>query len=141
LLQAGIFPANNSVDKNGNPTFVGGNNVPSNIREEIIRIDHRFTNKFNIFGHFIDESILQTQGTTMWSGDNVPTVGNTFGNPSYHAIVHATYAIRPNLLNEVAFNYNGNRINILPNGVYQQPSAFTEGANKIFSGTNELNRI
>ena len=32
------------------------------------------------------------------------------------AVVHATYIIRPNLLNEVAFNYNGNRIHILPAG-------------------------
>ncbi|MBZ5652928.1 MAG: TonB-dependent receptor [Acidobacteriia bacterium] len=130
LLQAGIFPANNSVDPSGNPTFVGGNNVPSNIREEIVRIDHRFNDKFNIFGHYIDEAILQTQGTTMWSGDNMPTVGNTFGNPSYSAVVHLIHTINPNLLNEVAFNYNGNRINILPLGTPALASPFE--LNKIF---------
>jgi hypothetical protein len=36
----------------------------------------------------------------MWSGDNVPTIGNTFGNPSYSAVVHTTYVISPTLLNE-----------------------------------------
>jgi hypothetical protein len=130
LLQAGIFPANNSVDKDGNPTFVGGNNVPSNIREEIVRIDHKFSDKFSIFGHFIDESILQTQGTTMWSGDNLPTVGNTFGNPSYSAVVHVIHTISPSVLNEIAFNYNGNRINILPLGTPALASPFE--LNKIF---------
>lgn len=130
LLNAGIFPPNNATDASGNPIFVGGNNVPSNIREEIVRIDHKFSEKFNIFGHFIHEAILQTQGTTMWSGDNLPTVGNTFGNPSYSAVVHLIHTISPRLLNEVAFNYNGNRINILPLGTPALESPFE--LNKIF---------
>ena len=54
-------------------------------------------------------------------------------------MVHATYTIRPNLLNEVAFNYDGNRIHILPQGVYQAPSNFT--FNRIFTGENVDNRI
>jgi hypothetical protein len=120
----GIFPLENSTDANGNPTFVGGNNVPSNIREEIVRVDHKFNDKFAVFGHFIAEQIDQTQGTTMWSGDNLPTIGNTFGNPSYSAVAHLIHTISPNLLNEIAFNYNGNRINILPLGTPALESPF-----------------
>ena len=138
LLGAGVFPI---PTNNSSWTFIGGGKSPTTGREEIVRIDHQFSDKFSIFGHWISDHALQTYGTTMWSGDNVPTVGNTFGNPSYHTVVHATYAISPNVLNEVAFNYNGNRINILPNGVFAQPSGFTEGANKIFSGENAMNRI
>ena len=67
-----------------------------------------------MFGHFIAEQVSQGFAISQWSGANIPTVGDTFGNPSYSAVVHATYAINPNLLNEVAFNYNGNRINIVP---------------------------
>jgi hypothetical protein len=84
---------------------------------------------------------VQTFGTTQWSADNVPSVGDTFGNPSYSAVVHATYIISPNLLNDVGFNYNGNRIHILPAGVYKAPSGFTEGSNRIFTGPNVDNRI
>ena len=54
--------------------------------------------KFSVFGHFVAEQISQTYGTSMWSGDNVPTVGNTFGNPSYSGVIHATYVINPTLL-------------------------------------------
>jgi hypothetical protein len=43
-----------------------------------------------------------------------PSTGNSFSNPSYSGVIHATYTISPTLLNETAFNYNGNRINILP---------------------------
>src|SRR5580704_16550938 len=114
LVKAGIFPANNAVASNGSPEFKGGANTPTNLREEIVRIDHNFSSKFSVFGHYIAEQVSQGFATSQWSGDNVPTVGDTFGNPSYSAVIHTTYTISPTLVNEVAFNYNGNRINIVP---------------------------
>ena len=126
LLAAGIFPA---TDNTG--VFHGGANSPTNVREEIVRIDHTFTSKFSIFGHFVAEQATIGFGTTQWSGDNSPAVGDTMGNPSYSAVVHATYVISPTLLNEVAYNYNGNRINIIPHGVL---SASGFEFNRIFSG-------
>jgi hypothetical protein len=136
LLQKGIFPANNGLSS-GQPAFLGGNNVPTHVKEEILRIDHNFNSKFSLFGHFLDEQIAQNFGTSMWSGDNVPTASNTFGNPSRSAVLHTTYVISPTLLNEVAFNYNGNEIAILPTGILGRPSGF----NRIFTGPNNDNRI
>lgn len=133
LLGAGIFPAPNSGAQ-----FVGGNKLPTDVREEIVRIDHRFSDKFLIFGHWVDEQISQAYGTSQWSGDNVPTVGDIFGNPSYSGVIHATYSISPTLLNETAFNYNGNRINITPTGIYKRPSALS--IPELFPGNN-LDRI
>jgi hypothetical protein len=134
LLAAGIFPK---------PTngwqFQGGNNSPTTGKEEIVRIDHQFNEKFSIFGHFIADQASQTYGTTQWSNDNVPSVFNTFGNPSYSYTIHATHTISPTLLNEVAFSYNGNRIHILPQGVFSAPTGFN--FNRIFQGENVDNRI
>src|SRR5271165_1087559 len=138
LLQTGIFPANNAVNSSGKPVFEGGNNVPTRVREEIVRIDHQFSSKFSVFGHWVDEQISQNFGTSMWSGDNVPTAANTFGNPSFSGVIHTTQVINPTLLNEVAFNYNGNRIAILPTGVLGRPSEFV--STRIFSRTNNHNR-
>src|ERR1700730_15806053 len=109
LLTAGIFPAPTSGNQ-----FSGAATSPTNLKEEIVRIDHNFSSKFSVFGHYIAEQVSQGFSTSQWSNANVPTVGDTFGNPSYSAVVHATYAINPALLNETAFNYNGNRINIVP---------------------------
>jgi Carboxypeptidase regulatory-like domain/TonB dependent receptor len=131
----GIFPsATNSAG-----FFQGGNNAPTDLTEQIARIDHQFSSKFSVFGHWISEQVSQTFGTTMWSGDNSPAISNTFGNPAYSAVVHATHVISPTLLNEIAFNYNGNRIHILPSGLYAAPSAF--GFNRLFTGTNADSRI
>src|SRR5215468_8292541 len=115
LLKAGIFPAPTS-----GRTFIGGGDSPTNVKEELVRMDHTFNDKFSIFGHWISEQILQTDIPTRWSGGaNLPTVGDTFGNPSYSAVVHATHIISPRLLNEVAFNYGGNRIKMLPLGKFK----------------------
>ncbi|HYM05247.1 MAG TPA: carboxypeptidase-like regulatory domain-containing protein [Terriglobales bacterium] len=133
LLGAGIFPA-----ANNGAQFVGGNKLPTDVREEIIRIDHQFSEKFWIFGHWVDEAISQAYGTSQWSGDNVPTASDIFGNPSYSGVIHATYSISPTLLNETSFNYNGNRINIVPKGNIVRPSSLT--IPELFTGNN-LNRI
>jgi hypothetical protein len=131
----GIFP----TPTNAQGQFIGGNNVPTNVREEIARIDHQFNSKFSIFGHFIAEQISQTYGTTQWSGDNVPTISDTFNNPAYSAVVHLTHTISANLLNEIAFNYDGNRIHMTPYGLVSAPAGFT--FNRLFTGPNNLNRI
>jgi hypothetical protein len=130
----GIFP----TPTNG-AFFQGGNNSPTSLREEIARVDHTFTPKFSVFGHWISEQISQTYGTTQWSGDNLPSIANTFGNPSYSAVIHTTYVISPTLLNEASFNYNGNRIHILPINLVSAPSGFT--FNRLFTGPNVDTRI
>jgi hypothetical protein len=139
LLSAGIFPAPTSGNR-----FNGPSTTPTNLKEEVVRIDHNFTSKFSVFGHFIAEQVSQGYSISQWSGANIPTVGDTFGNPSYSAVVHATYSINPNLLNETAFNYNGNRINIIPFAgaglkSLAVPAGFT--SNRLFTGPNNLDRI
>ena len=116
----GIFPK----PTNATGAFQGGNNAPTNLREYIVRIDHTFSSKFSVFGHFIDEQVSQTYGTTQWSGDNSPSAANTFGNPSYSSVIHTTYVINPTLLNEASFNYNGNRIAMSNINLFTAPSSF-----------------
>jgi hypothetical protein len=134
LLKAGIFPAQTSGTQ-----FIKGVTAPTNLKDENLRIDHHFSDKFAVFGHLIAEQITQGFTTSMWSSDNVPSIGNTFGNPTYSAVGHIIETINPSLVNEVAFNYNGNRINITPTGIYQQPSGLS--IPRLFSGPNADNRI
>src|SRR3954453_12643360 len=136
LLKAGIFPAPTS-----GRTFIGGADAPTNVKEELVRVDHPFNDKFSIFGHFIAEQILQTDIPTRWSGGaNLPTVYATLGNPSDSAVGHATNIISPTLLNEVAFNYGGNRINILPAGKYKlTDTGFSQ--HKLFGSPTDVTPI
>jgi hypothetical protein len=148
LVAAGIFPANNATSGGANPQpeFKGGANAVTNLREEVVRIDHNFNSKFSVFGHYIAEQVTQGFATSQWSGDNVPTVGDNFGNPSYSAVIHTTYTISPTLVNEVAFNYNGNRINIIPYAAsgltsLSLPAGYDATNSRLFTGPNNMTRI
>ena len=133
LVKAGIFPAVTSGDQ-----FIGGANAPTDVREEIVRIDHTFNSHWSIFGHFIDESeVLQTDVPARWAWVNLPTSSDTFANPSYQAVVHLAETISPTLVNEIAFNYGGNRINISPLGIYDASTAGFQ-QNRLFSGPNTI---
>jgi Carboxypeptidase regulatory-like domain len=141
LANAGIFPAPNSGTQ-----FNAPSTAPTNLKEEIVRIDHNFTSKFSVFGHFVAEQVSQGFSISQWSGANVPTVGDTFGNPSFSGVIHTTYAISPRLLNEVAFNYNCNRINIVPfpgAGLSDLalPAGYDNTNSRLFTGPNNLDRI
>lgn len=131
LTQGKIFPAPN----NGN-NFTLPVAEPNIITEELARVDHKFNDKFSVFGHWVSEQTTQGYATVMWSGDNVPTIGNTFGNPAYSAVIHSTYTINPNLVNETAFNYDSNQIHILPFAAYgatlAAPSSYTY--DRVFTG-------
>jgi hypothetical protein len=141
LVTAGIFPAPTNANK-----FFGSTTAPTNLKEEVVRIDHNFTSKFSVFGHYIAEQVTQGFAISQWSGANVPTVGDTFGNPSYSAVIHTTYTISPTLINEVAFNYNGNRINIIPLAgaglkSLALPSGYVSTNSRLFTGPNNMSRI
>ncbi|HME09256.1 MAG TPA: carboxypeptidase regulatory-like domain-containing protein [Bryobacteraceae bacterium] len=139
FLATGALPAPNTISPSGVPEFVGGAGVPTYLDEEILRVDHQFSDKFRLFGHFVLEHSTATSEGAMWSGDSNPPVTTVFANPSYSAVVHATNVISPNVVNEVAFNYNGNSINIVPGGIYQRTTAFNPP--RVYSDTNSLNRL
>jgi len=87
--------------------------IPTYVREDLFRIDHNINDKWQLFGHFIHDAVSQNYATVLWNGDNYPTVGSNFGNPSYSSTIKLTGSLTPNVLVEVAFNYDGNKIAIL----------------------------
>lgn len=119
--------------------WVASPKQPTDVREDVVRIDHDLTDKLHLMGHWIHDDMSQTIFPSMWSSDSYDTVGNVFKNPSWGAVVKLSQVISPTLLNETSFNVNGNTIDITPAGIYQQPSGWS--ANGIFEGNNALNRL
>jgi hypothetical protein len=133
-LGAGVMPAESYIE-NGIGKWTGGSPNPNNVREEILRMDHRINDKFSVFGHYLAESMARVVSPAIWSGGTYPTVGSAFSNPSFSFLVHSTYAVTPTLLNETAFQYSGNKIDITPTGVYQRPAGYN--VPEMFSGNSE----
>jgi hypothetical protein len=109
-LGSGVIPKPNL----SNDQIVSQANQPIDVRDDIIRIDHRITDKWQILGHYMHDSVTQAYAQPMlgWSGADYNTITSTLSNPSNSATIKLTGSITPNLLAEVSMNYDGNVINI-----------------------------
>ena len=135
FMNSGAIPTpNNGVDQ-----FVASPKQPTTVREDVVRIDHNINEKLHLLGSWIHDDMSQTIIPTQWSGDTYSTVGDVFSNPSWAAVVKLSQTLSPTMLNETAFNVNGNTINVVPTGIYQEPSGWTAGS--FFQGNNLLNRL
>ncbi len=103
--------------------------LPTNVHEDIVRIDQTINDKWQLFGDFLHDSVSQSYSTVLWNNDTYPSVGSSFSNPSYAAVIKLTGTLSPNMLLEAAFNYDGNKIAILPvaagGGSFTQPTGWT----------------
>lgn len=126
FMKTGAIPAANTTAANGAPQFTASPRQPTYVREDVVRIDHDFTSKLHLMGHWIHDQMSQTIYPVMWSNDSYPTTGDVFGNPSWGSVIKLTQTISSNLLNETALDVNGNSISIAPAGIYAQPSGWSQ---------------
>jgi len=105
-------------NKSDGRTYFANANETEYWREEIGRVDHQFNEKFSIFSSAIWDSDSQAQPNPAWTGNPFPTINSLETVPSWQGVVHLTMNLRPNLLNEIAFNENGNNITIANAGLW-----------------------
>jgi Carboxypeptidase regulatory-like domain/TonB-dependent Receptor Plug Domain len=134
FLGTGAFPKANAP----NNQFAAAVAVPTDLREEIVRIDHQFNDKLSLMGHLIYDSSSNAYATTLWGSDTYPTVGTLLTAPSYSVVVRLTQSISPTVVNEVSYNFNGNKLNLVPTGTYTRPTGFNVPE---YFQSNLLNRL
>lgn len=125
-LNAGTFPKPND----GPTQYIASINQPENIREDVVRIDHSINSKYQLMGHYLHDAMTKTFFPPLWGpGGDYPTVGTAMANPSYTAAIRLTQTYSPNLLNETAFLYSGNKITLTPiagaGNTFTLPSGWT----------------
>ncbi len=123
-LNSGTFPKPNL----GASQYIASIPAPENIREDVVRIDHSINSKYQLMGHYLHDAMTKTFFPPLWGpGGDYPTVGTAMTNPSYTAAIKLTQTYTPNLLNETAFLYSGNKITLTP--VAGAGSSFTLPSN------------
>lgn len=97
-------------------TWVGRNQF--NYREESVRIDHTFSSKLSIFGRYLDDSIPTQEPAGLFTGLGVPGVATTSTNsPGRNFVAHATYLIRPELVNDAGYAFSWGAVLSTPIGL------------------------
>jgi len=89
-----------------------------NFREELIKIDHRFNDKFSVWGKFSNDSIPTTEPGGLFSCSTFPGGCTTNTNsPGRQYVFHTVNSIRTNLFSEAGFAYNYSAIISTPAGL------------------------
>ena len=141
-LNSGTFPHPNF---NNGTQYIASIPQPTNVREDIVRIDHAINSKYQLMGHYLHDTLAQNYFPPLWGNSSYPTVGTAMNNPSYSAVIKLTQTYSPNLLNETAFAYAGNKITLTPlqgpgGGQFVKPSGWN--ATTFFpDANNRLNRL
>lgn len=123
FMGTGAIPKPNTA--NGTQ-YIASPKQPTDVREDVVRIDHHFNEKYTLMGHWIHDQMSQTIYPDMWSNNSYVTTGDVFANPSWGSVIKLTQALSPTLLNETGLFVNGNTIDITPAGIYAQPSGWTQ---------------
>ncbi|HEY3706881.1 MAG TPA: carboxypeptidase-like regulatory domain-containing protein [Terracidiphilus sp.] len=111
FLNTGVIPTSNQA--NGYNIFNAVN--PIDVRDDIVRIDHKFTDKWALLGHYMHDSVSQGYAKPQlgWNGTSYNTITSTLSNPSNSAAIKLSGTLSPNLLVEASINYDGNVIDIV----------------------------
>ena len=134
-LSTGVIgPANLPNDYN-----LGSANQPIFVRDDVVRIDHHISDKWQLLGHYLHDSVSQSYAQPMlgWSGASYNTITSQLSNPANSAAIKLSGTISPTLLLEVSMNYDGNVINITNSANSQSPSSlklskyFVNGSNNL----------
>jgi hypothetical protein len=80
-------------------------------RQEVIRMDWQLNNRWRLMGRYTHDLSMTTEPGGLFFGTAVPNVATTLTDVPGHVFVsQLTTTIRPNLLNEVSFQFSGNAI-------------------------------
>jgi len=94
-------------------------------REELIRVDHNFSEKIRSTFRFIHDSWQTTTAVPLWTNQgSFPTIQTAFKGPGVGLVFRLTATASPTLLNEFVFSYTADHIVLNDVGNWKRPSSF-----------------
>jgi hypothetical protein len=100
-LLNGLIPLPNS----GIDGYRAAHSLPSNFREEMIRVDQNISEKASLFVRFSNGAWGNETSVPLWSSSDYDTATSDHIVPSRAAVLHLMYSFKPNLMNEFIMAY------------------------------------
>jgi hypothetical protein len=86
----------------------------SNFRQEILRIDHYFSDKWHFYARGIEEKMPYTNVLGLWSGTYPGLSEETVDTPGKNVVGNLTWTISPKMVNEFEFVYSQGTYQAIP---------------------------
>jgi len=101
--------------------------LPTSWREELVRVDHNFTDHERATFRYIHDSWTTNEAGSIWDTASFPTSQTYFNGPGVSFVARLTSTISPTLLNEFVASYTTDHIAFKSLGYWQLPSNFQMG--------------
>jgi len=104
-LQAGLIPRANSTSgctSSIGSCYVAAVSPATDYREDLIRIDHNFSEKWKFFANGVHDHWQTVTAVPQWAAhvNSFPSVMNSFLGPGISTVGHITTVVTPTLLND-----------------------------------------
>lgn len=135
FMNTGVIPKPNTT----NNQYVVTTAFPTDLREDIVRVDHIINDKFQLMSHYLYDGL---------DNEQPPAGTNTFHTvflrrviPAYSGVIKLTQEYTPTFLNQTAVNFNRDATNVTfaPGAIYQEPAGWD--AASFFTGNNPYHKL
>jgi hypothetical protein len=110
----------------GGSFFSGSTSVPTNWRQELVKVDQDLNSKNRITFRLIHDSWNSTNATALWTNAaSFPTDKTAERNPGVSMVAKLTTTATSTLLNEFVFSMTADHIYLQDVGPFQRPSTMT----------------
>jgi len=118
---------NPTLDTPGAAIYNTNVSLPTNWREELLRIDHNITDHERATFRYIHDSWTTLEPGSIWDTASFPTSQTFFNGPGISMVARLTSNLSPTLLNEFVASYTTDHISFHSVGYYALPSGFSMG--------------
>lgn len=121
-----VLPTANNLTANPFPSYIQTVSLPTDWREELVRVDQNFTENERLTVRYIHDSWNTTTATPLWgNGASFPNVNTNFQGPGTNFVVRLSSTFTPTLLNEFVAGYTADHINLTAIGPVALPAGFS----------------
>jgi hypothetical protein len=116
-----------TLDTPGASVYNTNITLPTSWREELVRVDHNFTDHERATFRYIHDSWNTIESGPIWDTASFPTTQTAFNGPGVSFVARLTSTISPTLLNEFVASYTTDHISFKSVGYWKLPPSFPMG--------------
>jgi carboxypeptidase family protein len=116
-----------TADNPGASIYNTNTTLPTDWREELVRVDHNITDHHRVTFRYIHDSWTTLEPGPIWDTGNFPTSQTFFNGPGVSVVARLTSNLSPTLLNEFVASYTTDHIAFKSEGYYKLPPGFSMG--------------
>ncbi len=119
ILLDNFYPLPN---RSGGQNWIAQPSQPTDQHEELVRVDHNFSDNVRLMARYIQDDWTQVQHKALWSAHSFDTIHSSYSKPGKNLVASLTNIVSPTMVNEFTFGFSWNTIHRPLLNMEQRPS-------------------